>query len=184
MVRSFLLMLMFQAFMAIANGPTEFVFRSQNGDALNQTQLRHMAIRLFKNQPTTPATSMDDEYRPQMTGTADSTVNDRPKSVRHLDPLSFLNIWTVLENAAASGGVKLDIQGRMNMVEGALLTAIAQAFPASLSPTVCLVGFQAGHSSIVWLESGPTVRVVVFDTFRHRYQLGSKVCVVAVYCMH
>ena len=60
---------------------------------------------------------------------------------------------------------------QISLAEAALLTAAAQSQPTP-QPTVCLSGFHTGHAAIVWLESLPGAKVIVFDKFEHQHQRG------------
>jgi len=55
--------------------------------------------------------------------------------------------------------------------EGALKRALVPAFNVK---TVCEIGFNAGHSSAMWLSSSPDVRLFSFDLCYHKYVQQAK----------
>lgn len=61
------------------------------------------------------------------------------------------------------------------MLEGGIFTSPAKLhyfYRLAMSPfirTVCEVGFNAGHSAVLWLHVNPNVKVIAFDLFTHKY---------------
>jgi len=156
----------------------------QDGSPATEAELRAWAMRLYREQPMTPATSRDEEFN--MGGHKTSVLNQLPPSTLEPGPgrapsaLSFLDVWKVLDLAARSNHMGEAVEAHMDVTEGALLSALIQRFPRR-APIVCLAGFHAGHSSIVWLESNPAVRLVAFDEFRERHQRGGRAFIESLF---
>ena len=61
------------------------------------------------------------------------------------------------------------------MLEGGIFTSVSKLhyfFRLAQSPfirTVCEVGFNAGHSALLWLHANPSIKVYAFDLFQHKY---------------
>jgi len=160
------------------------VFHGPDGGALSEDQLRRWAISLYRDQPAKPMTSMDSEFRPQMMGSEEEhkrqPAEQGTQESSGAKILPFIGVWNILDKAAKQSGIAAAMQGRPSLAEAALLTAIVQT-AALPQPVICLAGFGTGHASIVWMESSPTVRLIVFDPFTARHQLGSKAFTSSLY---
>ena len=83
----------------------------------SEAELRKWAVKLYHEQPLEPATSMDDDFKHQMTGVGELPNSDSPntggisgahsashsKGASGMAPppaLSFLSVWSVLDMAA------------------------------------------------------------------------------------
>ena len=149
----------------------------------SEQELRRWAVKLYKEQPLHPQTSMDKDFKHQMP----DLPGDQPGSnaatspSTKATPLPFLAVWNVLDMAAKGSGLKPTVESeKTSLAEGALLDAVAKQSKND-SPTVCLSGFGTGHSSIVWLESTTTGRVIAIDPFSEQHQRGSNAFLTSLY---
>jgi len=154
-------------------------YKHSNGSLASELELREWAVRLYKQQPVEPATTLDNEYK--MSDDRRSTHKSPAlPSERSAPPLAFIGVWKVLDVAARANRLSKEVEAHTDLAEGSVLTAIAQKFRGQ-APIVCLAGFHTGHASIVWLESSPGVRVVAFDEFQESHQRGSRAFINSLY---
>merc|ERR1712216_317104 len=160
-----------------------------DGSPVSEEELREWAVRLYKQQPKKPATSMDGEFKmsdsdggrdggPEQSSTSKAAEVRSPSAPP--PPLAFLGVWKVLDLAARSNRMDKTVEAHMDITEGALLAAITQSFPRP-SPIVCLAGFHTGHASIAWLDSDPGLRVLAFDEFTQSHQRGARAFIDSLY---
>ena len=155
----------------------------------DEQTLREMAVRLYREQPIEPQTSMDKDFKHQMTKPGERALPQSASNApRPLDgggtaspPLSFVPVWGVLDMAAKGSGLKaIPANLRVGMAEASLMVAVArQAWQAP--PTICLSGFGTGHGAIVWLESAAGARVLALDPFAEQHQRGSNAFLQSLY---
>lgn len=109
--------------------------------------------------------------------------------VARFSPPDAPHLWSVLDEATRVAETRLGANGAAGTdaetwwrkmghtaqvpVQVSSLRSLLDHFPALRTGTVCEIGFNAGHSAVLWLE-GTQARVVEFDLLQLPYSFASR----------